>query len=48
VAYVVDPCNQWWLLNDLPRAPKEPTFDPEQVEASVIQPKADRLRFVLS
>ena len=36
LAYVVDPCNQWWLLNDLPRAHQEPTCDPEQVDASVV------------
>ena len=34
LAYVVDPSNQWWLLNDLPRAHQEPTCDPEQVDAS--------------
>jgi len=39
LAYVVDPFNQWWLLNDLPSAYKEPTCDPEQVEAAVVYSK---------
>jgi hypothetical protein len=31
LAFVVDPQNQWWLLDDLPRGIKEPTKDPQKV-----------------
>ena len=36
VAYVLNPCNEWWLLDDMVRGIKEPTKDPVQVPASEV------------
>ena len=36
VAYVLNPCNEWWLLDDMIRADREPTKDPIQVPASEV------------